>query len=224
MIRELNKKYSIINTASTGTAAININGVTIHNLLRLCQSERMLLRYNKSTKKYQLNNIKLLMCDFICIDEISMIDGCTFDIIIDRVNFINKYRKKEIKLIIVGDCMQLPPVEKNVSGYYFNGGEYNTIHRNCYFCVLSEVKRQDNIEFIELLKRVRMAMHTKDDIKYIKNMENNEVNEGDFPIYMCAVNKKVDEINKKYFDENENEPFEFIKKIKYYIHKKSCRK
>jgi hypothetical protein len=50
MIRELNKKYSIINTASTGTAAININGVTIHNLLRLCQSERMLLRYNERTK------------------------------------------------------------------------------------------------------------------------------------------------------------------------------
>jgi hypothetical protein len=120
--------------------------------------------------------------------------------------------------------MQLPPVEKNVSGYYFNGGEYNTIHRNCYFCVLSEVKRQDNIEFIELLKRVRMSMHTKDDIKYIKNMENNEVNECDFPIYMCAVNKKVDEINKKYFDENKNEPFEFIKKIKYYTHKKSCKK
>jgi len=224
MIRELNKKYSIINTASTGTAAININGVTIHNLLRLCQSERMLIRYNKSTKKYQLNNIKLLMCDFICIDEISMIDGCTFDIIIDRVNFINKYRKKEIKLIIVGDCMQLPPVEKNVSGYYFNGGEYNTIHRNCYFCVLSEVKRQDNIEFIELLKRVRMAMHTKDDIKYIKNMENNEVNEGDFPIYMCAVNKKVDEINKKYFDENKNEPFEKVKKVNIILIKNHVKK
>jgi ATP-dependent exoDNAse (exonuclease V) alpha subunit len=69
-----------------------------------------------------------------------------------------------------------------------------------------------------------MSMHTKDDIKYTKNMENNEVNEGDFPIYMCAVNKKVDEINKKYFDENKNEPFEFIKKIKYYTHKKSCKK
>ena len=31
MIKKLNEKYKIINTASTGTAAININGVTIHN-------------------------------------------------------------------------------------------------------------------------------------------------------------------------------------------------
>ena len=46
-----------------------------------------------------------------------------------------------------------------------------------------------------------MAMHTKDDIKYIKNMENNKVDVNDLPIYMCAINKNVDEINKKYFDE-----------------------
>ena len=47
-----------------------------------------------------------------------------------------------------------------------------------------------------------MSMHTKDDNKYIKNMENNKVDENDLPIYMCAINKKVDEINKKYSHEN----------------------
>ena len=112
--------------------------------------------------------------------------------------------------------MQLPPVEKLISGYYFNGGEYDLLYKNSYFCSLSEVKRQDNIEFIEILKRVRMAMHTKDDIKYIKNMENNKVDVNDLPIYMCAINKNVDEINKKYFDENKNESFEFIKKYILY--------
>ena len=44
MIKKLNEKYKIINTASTGTAAININGVTIHNLLRIFQNEKMLLK------------------------------------------------------------------------------------------------------------------------------------------------------------------------------------
>ena len=50
MIKILNEKYKIINTASTGTAAININGVTIHNLLRIFQNEKMLLKYDKSDK------------------------------------------------------------------------------------------------------------------------------------------------------------------------------
>ena len=64
-----------------------------------------------------MNNNKLETYDFICIDEISMIDGCTFDNIINRIKFINKYRKNDIKLIIVGDCMQLSPVVKTKSGY-----------------------------------------------------------------------------------------------------------
>ena len=38
------KKYKIINTASTGTAAININGVTIHNLLRIFQNEKNVIK------------------------------------------------------------------------------------------------------------------------------------------------------------------------------------
>ena len=94
MIKKLNEKYKIINTASTGTAAININGVTIHNLLRLFQDEKMLLKYNRDLNKYYLSNIKLRTCEFICIDEISMIDGATFDNIINRIKFVDKYRKK----------------------------------------------------------------------------------------------------------------------------------
>ena len=62
-----------------------------------------------------------------------MIDGCTFDNIIERIKFINKYRNDDIKLIIVGDCMQLPPVDKSKSGYYFNGCEYDSIHKNHIF-------------------------------------------------------------------------------------------
>ena len=143
----------------------------------------MLLKYDKSDKKHHLNNNKLETYDFICIDEISMIDGCTFDNIIERIKFINKYRKNDIKLIIVGDCMQLPPVDKSKSGYYFNGGEYDSKH-NSYFCILSEIKRQD--EFIENIKRVRLAMHTKDDIKYNENMKNNKIDMIDNPIYICV--------------------------------------
>ena len=59
VIKKLNEKYKIINTASTGTASINANGVTIHNLLRIFQNEKMLLKYDKNDKKYPLNNNKL---------------------------------------------------------------------------------------------------------------------------------------------------------------------
>ena len=92
------------------------------------------------------------------------------------------------------------------------------IHKNSYFCILSEIKRQYNIEFIKILKHVRLAMHTKDDIKYIENMKNNKIDIIDNPIYMCALNKDVDEINKSSFNKNANETYEFKKSVKYYSH------
>ena len=71
---------------------------------------------------------------------LSMSEGCTFGNIIERIEFINKYRKNDIKLINVGDCTQLPPVDKSTSVYYFNCGEYDSILENCYFCRLTELK------------------------------------------------------------------------------------
>ena len=75
MIKKLNKYYKIINTASTGTEAININGVTIHDLLRIFQNEKILLKYDNNTTKYHLYHNILETRDFICIAEISTIDG-----------------------------------------------------------------------------------------------------------------------------------------------------
>ena len=57
--------------------------------------------------------------------------------------------------------------------------------KHSYICKLREVKRQNNKEFIELLERVRLSTHTKEDIKYIHNMKNNDVDINDC-IFMCA--------------------------------------
>ena len=151
---------------------------------------------------------------YICIDEISMIDGEKFDRIIERIRFINKILKIDLKIILCGDCLQLPPVEGAEYGYFFNGGEYEDIHKHSYICKLREVKRQDNKKFVELLERVRIAKHTKEDVKYINSMKENEVNENE-AVYMCARNKDVDTINTKYFEMNTNQSFVFKNNIKY---------
>ena len=58
---------------------------------------------------------------FIVIDEITMVDGATFDKILKIINFINSYRsdkgKCALQLVIVGDTMQLPPVN-SISVYF----------------------------------------------------------------------------------------------------------
>ena len=224
MIKKLNEQYNIINTASTGVASVNIEGCTIHQLLKLNHKKECLIKFNNEKNKYMLSNELFETCDFIVIDEISMIDGKTFDIIINRLKYINDHKESSgnINLIIVGDCMHLPPIDTD-SGYFFNGGEFNKFEKNSYTFVLKEIKRQNNKEFIEILERVRLALHTKDDIKYIINMKNNNVDENE-AVYMCAKNKDVDEINKKYFDNNINVANSFMKKIKYFMNKKEVDK
>ena len=219
MIQQLNKHFIIINTASTGTASVNIKGSTIDSLLKLNQDKSHLLKFNKSLKTFILSDEKLEECEYIVIDEISMIDGKKFDDIINRLKFINKYRqnKIDINLIICGDALQLPPIE-TTTGYFFNSAEYADFEAQSYVCKLREVKRQNNKNFIELLSRVRFAMHTKEDVEFIKSMKNNNVDENKC-IYMCAKNKDVNEINKKYFEENKNVAISFKRKIKYYMNK-----
>jgi len=147
----------------------------------------MLLRRSK-------DNEKLKTYDYIVIDEISMIDGHKFDEIIDRIKFLNKKRSKkigEIKLIICGDPLQLPPVE-NDSGYFFNAGQFADFEKSSYTCVLREVKRQNNKEFIDVLSRVRLGIKNKEDIKYITDMKNNQVDPNDSEVvYMCAKIKTL---------------------------------
>ena len=200
----------MICTASTGTAAVNLNGCTTDSLLKLIQNKKLLIKDSNTC----FND-----CEYIVIDEISMIDGAKFDEITKRISFINKHREncKPIKLIICGDCMQLPPIN-SVSGYFFNGGEFGDFEFNAYTCKLKEVKRQNNKQFIELLERVRIGTHTSNDVKYINNMKNNTVSE-DKCIYMCAKNKDVAFINKKFFDENLNEPVTFKKKVQYHMNR-----
>ena len=228
MINKLNEQFKMIMTASTGTAAVSFGGFTIDCLLMLHQHRCNMVYYDDEVKKSFLKNEDLNTCDYIVIDEISMIDGHKFDDIIIRLKYVNEHRQNgNIKLMICGDSMQLPPVDADEikSGYYFKAGSFEEFEKLYYTCKLLEVKRQNNKDFIELLKRVRLGIKDKNDIKYINEMKNNQVNEtDDDAFYMCAKNKDVDIINKKYFDENKNEPFEFIKKIKYYIHKKSCKK
>jgi len=55
--------------------------------------------------------------------------------------------------------------------------------------MLTEVMRQENKDFIELLQRVQYGTHTEDDIKCINNMKNNNVSQ-DKAIYVYNSNKQ----------------------------------
>ena len=105
--------------APTGVAAVNANGQTIHSFFQLDftpypPNDSRLSRANMRHRKHKIELIENL--SFIVIDEISMV-RCD---ILDAVSEILRiYRNKNspfggIKVLMIGDTFQLPPIAKPV--------------------------------------------------------------------------------------------------------------
>lgn len=121
IIKQLKKKYGdtgqVAVTASTGLAACNIGGTTVHSFAgiglgkgKLDDLLKVVRRNRKATARW--NSISVLI-----IDEVSMVEGHLFD----KLDWIaRKIRRKPhlpfggIQVIVCGDFYQLPPVSKTI--------------------------------------------------------------------------------------------------------------
>ena len=104
-------------TASTGIAACNIGGVTLHSELGIGIGEKQAEDYIKIIQKKESLFKKINTIEVLIIDEISMIDGVLFDKIDTITQEIRRNKTKAfggIKLVLCGDFYQLPPINKNV--------------------------------------------------------------------------------------------------------------
>lgn len=151
-------------TASTGVAALNIGGVTLHSWsgMGLADDEGMELleKVEGNTKaKNRIKSSKVLV-----IDEISMMNSN----LMDKLDVVCQYIRDSnasfggIQVVFVGDFMQLPPVFKSFERETFafesqawRDAKVKTIH-------LTEIVRQhDEPLFAQFLNEVRLGQATK---------------------------------------------------------------
>jgi ATP-dependent DNA helicase PIF1 len=103
-------------TASTGIAALQINGTTIHSFSGIGINGAMPIdKLLKLVKKKSWARQNLLECDVLVLDEISMISGEIFN---NLEELARKIRNRNmpfggIQLLISGDFLQLKPVDKD---------------------------------------------------------------------------------------------------------------
>lgn len=160
LVHELKRKhgqFSVGVTASTGLAACNINGQTLHKFLSIGlglgspQDLALKVKRNGPAKKRWVS-LKVLI-----IDEISMIDGKLFTKIDEVAKVIRNNQKPfgGIQIVCSGDFFQLPPVSKSNDGEFcFQSPSW---HRAITRTItLTQVFRQkgDN-ELIDMLNSLR---------------------------------------------------------------------
>lgn len=137
--------------ASTGIAAQNIGGTTIHSALRIVSDERGFRTLVFHDSDY-CNTLHLI--DTLIIEEISMVSGPLLTFISELFERLHKNNHPfgGINVILVGDLAQLPPV--NAPHVY-----QSPIWKIFYPLFLRDPQRQiDDICFYNLLKKIRFGI------------------------------------------------------------------
>lgn len=195
---------NIAKTAPTGTAAINIKGVTLHKLFKLPFT--IATTELSSTQICNIDNmIKYL--DVIFIDEVSMVRIDIFDNIMTQIKFANKEREKinlePIQIILSGDFGQLKPViteqDKTLYSEIYNTdiNDGQCFRSKFWFdfefkpLELTTQMRQSDTNFCNALNNIRIGI--KSDIDYInQNSATIPINNG---IWVCGYKNTVAEKN-----------------------------
>jgi ATP-dependent exoDNAse (exonuclease V) alpha subunit len=153
-------KKELALTASTGVAALNIGGITIHSFAKLGigtdSFEKILSKIAKDKKCEK----RLLACKYLAIDEISMLSAKFFNLL-NRI--LKEVRGSDapfggVTIVLFGDFLQLPPVIKNYDedglclfSESWKEGEFETI------LLTSNHRQKDDKEFFEMLKCIRLG-------------------------------------------------------------------
>ncbi|MDR2708987.1 MAG: AAA family ATPase [Elusimicrobiota bacterium] len=174
-LRKKTKKRMIF-LATTGIAALNISGQTVHSFFRFAAIDFLMPDDIKQFPKEEIIN----SIDAIVIDEASMLRVDIFSAIDYSLKKVRKSTELfgGLQIILIGDLCQLPPVIKNVlempliekfgGMYFFNFFRSPDLFAQ-HFLILSltEIFRHKDKDFIDLLSRMRYGCLTKQDYQMI---------------------------------------------------------
>lgn len=190
--------------ASTGEAAFQIEGVTMHGAFRLPICKHDYTKMNNSTKTSV--HLAYKSVEVIIVDECSMISNNNFVKMETRLREIfgeeNKICGGKI-LIVVGDLNQLEPVKGlPIFSDYFHGSNPDDLIRfqvwkkHCQLYELKKIVRQKHVGFQTALNNLSEGIMTQDDIKLIR--ERTVKDESVIPleaIHLFNTNREVDSFN-----------------------------
>ncbi|XP_024116598.1 uncharacterized protein LOC112138269 [Oryzias melastigma] len=148
---------TVLLTSFTGTAAYNINGTTLHSLLKLPRS----LKPPFQGLGNQLDEVRaeLLNAEIIIIDEVSMVSKPLFAYVDARLKQIKGIQRPfgGMSVIAVGDFYQLPPVRQSKPLCVYDPSQLDLWQENFQMITLTEIMRQkDDTAFAEMLNRIRV--------------------------------------------------------------------
>lgn len=201
-------------TATTGVAAFNIKGQTIHSWAGIGLGEDSSTELVSKVKNNKILMEKIIETHTLVIDEISMLKADLLDKLDNFFKLIRFSREPfgGLQLIFCGDFLQLPPVWQGDEDkdFAFNSDVWkNSGIKTVY---LKEIVRQHgDPQFAELLNRLRVGdtsnlelLKSRIDFKFPED--------GIDPVFLFCKNYDVEKLNKEMLNEVSGEKKTFKSK------------
>ena len=193
--------------AMTGSAALLINGTTLHSYLGIGLAKDPAEKLAGSVRKYKPVVDRILSTDTLLIDEVSMMSAELFEKVNTFLQLVRRTRKLfgGLQLVMVGDPFQLCPVD---GPYCFT----SPVWTECTFAthrLVANMRQKGDPLFKEILDRVRMGGCGPDDLKVLQSLKETQFPEGIKPTRLFSKNTSVDAINMSELDERGAEVHEF---------------
>ncbi|KAJ5498897.1 DNA helicase PIF1 ATP-dependent [Penicillium expansum] len=178
IIAKLRNKYRkepdrIAVTASTGLAACNIGGVTLHSFAGIGLGKEPVPELVKKIKKNQKARNRWLRTKVLVVDEVSMVDGDLFDKLEEIARRIRNNGRPfgGIQLVVTGDFFQLPPVpdgSNREAKFAFAAASWTTCIQHTI--LLTNIFRQRDPEFADMLNEMRLGKITPRTIEAFRRL------------------------------------------------------
>ena len=178
IIKELRRKHakrpdSVAVTASTGIAACNIGGITIHSFAGIGLGKEPSAQLVNKIRKNRKAAGRWARTQVLIIDEVSMVDPALLDKLEEVARLIRKKPDKPfggIQLVITGDFFQLPPVNPGgIVTFAFDAQCWNRVVQ--HKVNLTQVFRQKDESFVTMLNEMRFGKLSQKTIEAFKKLE-----------------------------------------------------
>lgn len=186
--------------ASTGVAALNVHGTTIHSFagLGLGGESAETIAESILSKQRSRPYRNITRCAVLAIDEISMVSGELFD----KIDYVfRKVRENEtpfggVQLVLFGDFLQLPPISRGPEPATFAFESAAWTRAGIVTWIFTRVFRQADQPFADALGRLRVGDIHHPSIALIAARNNLPVPaDGIRPVVIHTHNIDVDRLN-----------------------------
>jgi len=200
MVRQGGRNQVVL--APTGVAALNVCGATIHSFFGL--PPRII--NPKDIRPSPSRRLLYQKLDRIIIDEMSMVRADVLDAIDHslRINRGNEEPFGGVKILLIGDFLQLPPVVTSEEEEILAHCGYQTPHLasanalqglNVKFLELATVHRQDDLRFIRMLGDLRIGENVENVVNALNAECYGPHRQPGMPIVLTATNAQADSHN-----------------------------